>query len=635
MTTNESELSENELVSDATLVDRARDGDSLAFGELWSRHYASGMHAARSVTNSIDADDLVQEAFTRIVQALQRGGGPQGAFRSYLFTSIRHTAASWGRARTDTAVEDMDDVVDAASTEAETDAAIDRGLTHTAFRSLPTRWQEVLWYTEVEQMKPAQAAPLLGMKASAVAQLALRAREGLREAWITAHLKSLDDGSMCQWTIERLASYTRHSTSARDTSKIDAHLATCTRCIIVAGEAERVSSRLALILLPLALGATGATSYLATLQGGGQTLVALAAGTTPLMPAVVAPSGTAFANAIGGGTMGAFGSSTVGAAGAGVSGIAASAGAGSLVGMLSVAAAGAVVAGAVIVGAVASTSTSTEPTAYEASSQNSFVDSAQTMPDVVMATPDTVTPVFDVTPSPSPSDLPRSLVPAPPNARTPITAPTTPVVTPTVAPSAPAVTAPVPPTQPEPTTSPEPAPTAAPEPEPSFAPAPTPDPTVAPAPTPAPEPTPQPTISAPPPQSEPTPTPDPTPEPTPTPDPMPAPTPTPEPTPEPTPDREPTPDPAPSDAPTVSAWTMPSPYLAMVRIAGTDGRELAVIVDGREVASTIISGGEASLMLVSEMSLLPAKISFRYLDGAEEETETLTGAEWEALLNPR
>ena len=58
--------------------------------------------------------------------------------------------------------------------------------------------------TEIEQMKPAEIAPLLGMKATAVAQLSFRAREGLREAWIQAHLQSVEDGSEHQWTIERL-----------------------------------------------------------------------------------------------------------------------------------------------------------------------------------------------------------------------------------------------------------------------------------------------------------------------------------------------------------------------------------------------------------------------------------------------
>ncbi|MGL4256930.1 MAG: RNA polymerase sigma factor, partial [Microbacterium sp.] len=190
--------------ADADLVLRARSGDGEAFGELWRRHYRSGITVARSVSPGTDADDLVQEAYTRIYHSIQRGGGPSGSFRAYLFTSIRNTAAGWGRARRETSIDELEAVEDPTTSEEATAESLDRGLTHQAFRSLPSRWQEVLWYSEIEGMKPAEIAPLLGMKATAVAQLTFRAREGLREAWIQAHLRSVADDSDCAWTITRL-----------------------------------------------------------------------------------------------------------------------------------------------------------------------------------------------------------------------------------------------------------------------------------------------------------------------------------------------------------------------------------------------------------------------------------------------
>lgn len=265
-----------DVVADSDLVTRTRSGDSGAFGELWRRHYRAGVTVARNMTSSLDADDLVQEAYTRIYHSIVSGGGPTGSFRAYLFTSIRNTAAAWGRARRETAYDELDGVEDPAAGEHESEAALDRGLTHQAFRSLPTRWQEVLWYSEIEQMKPAEIAPLLGMKPTAVAQLTFRAREGLREAWIQAHLRSVADGSECQWTIERLGAYARRNLGRRDHAKVERHLSSCVRCSIVASEAKEVSSRLALVLLPLAIGATGTAGYLATVQGGGTTLVAMA-----------------------------------------------------------------------------------------------------------------------------------------------------------------------------------------------------------------------------------------------------------------------------------------------------------------------------------------------------------------------
>ncbi len=264
-------------LGDADLVLRARSGDTRAFGELWRRHYRSGIVVARNVSPGTDADDLVQEAYTRIYQSIQRGGGPTGSFRAYLFTSIRNTAAGWGRTRHETTMEELETLEDPATSEQATAEALDRGLTHQAFRSLPSRWQEVLWYSEIEGMKPAEIAPLLGMKPTAVAQLTFRAREGLREAWIQAHLRAVADDSDCAWTIARLGAYSRNNIGRRDRARLEAHVATCARCAIVASEAHEVSGRLTFVLIPLTVGVAGTAGYLATLQGGGAPIVALAA----------------------------------------------------------------------------------------------------------------------------------------------------------------------------------------------------------------------------------------------------------------------------------------------------------------------------------------------------------------------
>lgn len=322
MTVQNDELSDQDMTADADLILRTRSGDSAAFGELWRRHYASGMAVARSVTSSIDPDDLVQESYTRIYHAIIKGGGPNGSFRAYLFTSIRNTAAAWGRSRRETAMDEFDTVPDPDSTEQAADEALDRGLTAQAFRSLPTRWQEVLWYTEIEQMKPAEVGPLLGMKAGAVSQLAFRARDGLREAWVQAHLRSAAEGSDCRWAIERLGAHSLGNLGARDRKRLDEHLEHCARCMIVAAEAKDVSSRLALVLLPLVLGVSGAAGYTAMLQGGGVPIVALAAMPSAVVDGAVTVAGSGVHGGAAGIVVGDMGgkSAAGGASGAGASG---------------------------------------------------------------------------------------------------------------------------------------------------------------------------------------------------------------------------------------------------------------------------------------------------------------------------
>jgi len=61
--------------SDAELIESARSGDTSAFSEPWRRHFRPAARAARQFT-SIDADDLVSEAYARIFQRVLTGGGP-------------------------------------------------------------------------------------------------------------------------------------------------------------------------------------------------------------------------------------------------------------------------------------------------------------------------------------------------------------------------------------------------------------------------------------------------------------------------------------------------------------------------------------------------------------------------------
>ncbi|MEO7146846.1 MAG: sigma-70 family RNA polymerase sigma factor [Terrimesophilobacter sp.] len=252
-------------VSDESLILSARAGDRSAFAELWNRHAPSGVTVARQFTSSLDADDLVAEAYTRIYQRILDGGGPYGAFRPYLYTTIRNLASRWGGARKDIQIEDIDDLEDENLAEDATIDALDKSLTVRAFRSLPERWQSVLWYTEVEGMDPHEVAPILGITANSVAALSYRAREGLRKAWLQAHVTAAGRTEDCKWAINRLGDNSRRSLTAREQTKLDEHLAGCLSCSIVAEEVDDVGSRLALVVLPLLLGGTAGGTLLASL----------------------------------------------------------------------------------------------------------------------------------------------------------------------------------------------------------------------------------------------------------------------------------------------------------------------------------------------------------------------------------
>jgi hypothetical protein len=130
----------------------------------------------------------------------------------------------------------------------------------------------VLWHTEVEGQKPADVAPLLGMSANAVSALAYRAREGLRQAFLTQHAAELD-GDTCRWTHQHLGAYIRSGLSRRDTGKVEDHLQDCRSCMAVYLELTEVNSNLAGILAPVLLGGAAA-GYL---SGGAATKFSLVA----------------------------------------------------------------------------------------------------------------------------------------------------------------------------------------------------------------------------------------------------------------------------------------------------------------------------------------------------------------------
>ncbi len=282
-----------EPASDDALVERARDDDERAYGELWLRHSAAA-HAVARAYSSLDPDDLVAEAFARILAAIRRGGGPSMGFRPYLLTSVRNVAHEWGAQQQRVYASDLEDAADEETPDAEWSAIVgfESSAVAAAFGTLPSRWQEALWYSEVDGLKPRQFAPLLGLAPNAASALVLRARRGFRDAWVTAQLRRADSDE-CRETLALLGAHSRAGLARRDARRVEAHLATCEGCALAWVEARDVSSRLALVILPLVVGIPATASYTAWTQSGGAQLAvfALGSGGTGGDPGGTAPPG--------------------------------------------------------------------------------------------------------------------------------------------------------------------------------------------------------------------------------------------------------------------------------------------------------------------------------------------------------
>jgi hypothetical protein len=70
-------------------------GDARAFGVLYARHLMAARRLATTfVAASAEREDLVAEAFTRMLRALRVGHGPTEEFRPYLLVTLRNTVIS-------------------------------------------------------------------------------------------------------------------------------------------------------------------------------------------------------------------------------------------------------------------------------------------------------------------------------------------------------------------------------------------------------------------------------------------------------------------------------------------------------------------------------------------------------------
>jgi RNA polymerase sigma factor (sigma-70 family) len=255
--------------SDAELIDEVRGGKISSYGTLYERHVGAAYNLARQLSRSTaESDDLVSEAFSRVLDTLRAGRGPDSAFRAYLLTSLRHLA--YDKTRRDRRLELVEDVTEVSGIDTEkiseqfkdtAVAGLERSMAARAFAKLPERWQAVLWHTEIEGQSPAEVAPILGLTANGVSALAYRAREGLRQAYLQVHLAETT-AERCQATVEKLGAWTRGGLSKRETAQVETHLDECVRCRALAAELADVNGALRLLIAPLVLGA-GTAGYLA------------------------------------------------------------------------------------------------------------------------------------------------------------------------------------------------------------------------------------------------------------------------------------------------------------------------------------------------------------------------------------
>ncbi|GAA2654914.1 hypothetical protein GCM10010400_09110 [Streptomyces aculeolatus] len=253
--------------SDADLAFVIRTGSppaaEAALDEIYRRHRGPVLAYARSCTrDSYTAEDLASEAFARTLRAVRGGRGPDGAWRPYLLTTVRRTAAAWSRTdRRTRLAPDFEAWLTQESSEEQVLRREDAELVLRAFRSLPERWQTALWHSAVEGEPPDRIAPLLGLSPSGVTSLTARAREGLREAYMAVHAADGTAPEECRHYSGLLAaSIRRAGRRGRVHRGLQRHLARCSRCRRAGMELRELNGSLRAVL-PLGVLLWAGTSY--------------------------------------------------------------------------------------------------------------------------------------------------------------------------------------------------------------------------------------------------------------------------------------------------------------------------------------------------------------------------------------
>ncbi|CRK59361.1 sigma-70 region 2 domain protein [Alloactinosynnema sp. L-07] len=172
--------------ADRDLVDRVGTGDLNAYGELFARHrVVAYWYATQFTRDPSQCDDLVADAFMRVLNAIRSGSRPL-AFRAYLLTAVRSAAYEAARrnARCQPAEIDTDKPVQAMPVVADhADAVVDRLAAHPvrrAFAALPRRWRDVLWASAVQGRSSIEIGEMFALTPNAASALTYRARKALR-----------------------------------------------------------------------------------------------------------------------------------------------------------------------------------------------------------------------------------------------------------------------------------------------------------------------------------------------------------------------------------------------------------------------------------------------------------------------
>ena len=166
--------------SDEELMIAVRDGDLAAFEQIVVRHQADAWKAAYRFTgDAVEAEDLAQEAFLRILDAAGRYK-PTATFRTYLFRVLTRLCLDHVRKKRPIPIDPLPQTADGLpSPSRQVDRQERDKLIQAALDALPADYRMAAVLRYFEGLSGTEMAVAMGRSEKAVERLLSRARSAL------------------------------------------------------------------------------------------------------------------------------------------------------------------------------------------------------------------------------------------------------------------------------------------------------------------------------------------------------------------------------------------------------------------------------------------------------------------------
>jgi len=199
-------VSSQATIDESTLVAQAREGDTVAFGELVRRYEGKIFRLAQHITqNREDAEDVLQETFLKAYEHLDQFQGNSKFYTWIVRIAVNQALMKLRRRKSDRSVS-LDETIDTGEDNIVREIAAwgedpeerfsreELGeLLDSAIKGLEPPYRSVFVLRDIEDLSTEETADALGLSIPAVKSRLLRARLQLREKLTRQFKRKGDD----------------------------------------------------------------------------------------------------------------------------------------------------------------------------------------------------------------------------------------------------------------------------------------------------------------------------------------------------------------------------------------------------------------------------------------------------------